>query len=202
MKIPAPNSKCSMCGRDEDRGGAILCTKPIDKLTHRPGRLWHWCCESCRTIAPGILPERGVAYRWDEFATKLITLREPWAWLICTGYKACENRSQRFGHEGRVLIHAAGVMDLNTDYAPAVDLARKFGVLLPEADFFKDRLGTVVGCAYFERMARGLASGWYMGAWAWPIRWAWPVTSRKIKGQLSMWTARTDFGITPLPSAS
>jgi hypothetical protein len=38
---------------------------------------------------------------------KALTIHQPYAWAIMTGLKRVENRSRRFRHQGRLLIHAA-----------------------------------------------------------------------------------------------
>jgi hypothetical protein len=38
---------------------------------------------------------------------KAITIKQPWAWLICSGVKDIENRSWPTKYRGRVLIHAS-----------------------------------------------------------------------------------------------
>lgn len=37
---------------------------------------------------------------------KVLSIRQPWAWLICAGYKDVENRDWRTNYRGRILIHA------------------------------------------------------------------------------------------------
>jgi len=46
---------------------------------------------------------------------KALSIRQPWAWLIVSGWKNIENRDRRFAHRGPLLIHAALQMPL-ADY--------------------------------------------------------------------------------------
>ena len=38
---------------------------------------------------------------------KIISVRQPWAWLIVAGHKDIENRTWRTSYRGRLLIHAS-----------------------------------------------------------------------------------------------
>lgn len=38
---------------------------------------------------------------------KVITIKQPWAWLICSGVKDIENRTRKTSYRGRILIHAS-----------------------------------------------------------------------------------------------
>jgi hypothetical protein len=42
---------------------------------------------------------------------KALSIRQPWAWLIVTGYKDIENRSWRTNYRGPLLIHAGRAID-------------------------------------------------------------------------------------------
>ena len=42
---------------------------------------------------------------------KIISVRQPWAWLIVQGYKDVENRTWATGYRGHLLIHAGKKID-------------------------------------------------------------------------------------------
>lgn len=42
---------------------------------------------------------------------KVISIRQPWAWLIVNGFKDVENRSKRPSHRGHIFIHASKELD-------------------------------------------------------------------------------------------
>ena len=45
---------------------------------------------------------------------KAISIKQPWAWLIISGYKTVENRKWYTAHRGDILIHASkSKLDLN-----------------------------------------------------------------------------------------
>lgn len=39
--------------------------------------------------------------------THAISIRQPWAWAICSGFKTVENRTRKTSYRGRVAIHAS-----------------------------------------------------------------------------------------------
>ena len=42
---------------------------------------------------------------------KVLSVRQPWAWLICAGFKDVENRSWKTSYQGRLYIHAGKSFD-------------------------------------------------------------------------------------------
>lgn len=44
---------------------------------------------------------------------KCLSIRQPWAWLICAGLKDIENRTWRTSFRGRIYVHAGQTMDVN-----------------------------------------------------------------------------------------
>lgn len=42
---------------------------------------------------------------------KALSIKQPWAWLICAGYKDVENRSWRTDFRGRIYVHAGKKAD-------------------------------------------------------------------------------------------
>lgn len=42
---------------------------------------------------------------------KALSIKQPWAWLICSGYKDVENRSRPTDFRGRIYVHAGAKVD-------------------------------------------------------------------------------------------
>lgn len=61
---------------------------------------------------------------------KVLSLRQPWAWLVVQGLKPIENRRWNTGHRGPLLIHASKTMR-HADYLDAVAFAKR---AMPEVD--------------------------------------------------------------------
>jgi hypothetical protein len=47
---------------------------------------------------------------------KTLTIKNPWAELICSGKKDIENRTWKTSHRGKILVHAAKQPALGTGY--------------------------------------------------------------------------------------
>lgn len=83
---------------------------------------------------------------------KALSIKQPWAWLICAGYKDIENRTWRTNFRGRIYVHAGKKVDMDGQiyllhpekrfYAPKKKLAQKFGLIWQYKG--KD-LGAIIG---------------------------------------------------------
>ncbi|MGM9881548.1 MAG: ASCH domain-containing protein [Bacilli bacterium] len=65
---------------------------------------------------------------------KVLTIKEPWATLIISGYKMYEFRSWKTNYRGKILIHAG--MSLEEEYVPRFkeyDLKYSSGAIIGEA---------------------------------------------------------------------
>src|SRR5690606_36026391 len=60
----------------------------------------------------------------------VLSIRQPWAWLICNGGKDIENRNWRTLYRGHVFIHAGKGMTRD-EYEIAHSSAEQNGVTLP-----------------------------------------------------------------------
>ncbi len=62
---------------------------------------------------------------------RALSIRQPWAWLIVSGYKDIENRTWATRFRGRVYVHA-GKLTLPLEAFPAQrDYLRRAGIVLP-----------------------------------------------------------------------
>ena len=43
---------------------------------------------------------------------KALSIRQPWAWLICRSFKDIENRKWSTNYRGRIYVHASMTMDI------------------------------------------------------------------------------------------
>jgi hypothetical protein len=78
----------------------------------------------------------------DQLMT--LSVRQPWAWLICRGGKNVENRTWKTAHTGLMLIHASKIVD-----SFACDVLKRRGVRLPDNFEIGGIVGRVrlMGCA-------------------------------------------------------
>ena len=62
---------------------------------------------------------------------KVLSVRQPWAWLIVQGYKDIENRKWYTNHRGPLLIHASKAMEEN-DFPVQRQWIKESGIVIPE----------------------------------------------------------------------
>jgi hypothetical protein len=107
---------------------------------------------------------------------KVLSIRQPWAWLIVNGYKDIENRTWYTSYRGRFLVHASRNMTRNEwdsanlfvrEFAP--DVADKmpnpqmFGSGLSGGMLDGSGLGGIVGEATILNCVQGFPSEWFCG---------------------------------------
>lgn len=88
---------------------------------------------------------------------RILSIRQPWAWLIIAGYKDIENRSWSTPYRGPVLIHASLKRDPDGDH-----FARQRGVRVPALHF-----GGVIGLARLVDVVECHKSPWFFGPYGW-----------------------------------
>lgn len=133
-----------------------------------------------------------------------LSIKQPWAWLICHGFKDVENRSWATRYRGTLLIHAGATFDdgFDWEYWSAV-LARNHDAVLPAREEAYARGGIVgraelIGC--FKRGERtGVTrpgfiedSAWYFGPVGWLLRGAVARDLRPCRGRLGLF--RPEYG--------
>lgn len=139
---------------------------------------------------------------------RVLSIRQPWAWLIVSGYKDIENRTWYTPYRGEIAVHASGSFDygffeLEEDPKDPLykycDIVRgHFGILpgtkriTKNKQEFKAILGTVklTDCIQADENSPDVPSDWcfYCG-YAWklekPVMWEKPITG--INGKLNLW---------------
>lgn len=119
---------------------------------------------------------------------KVLSIMQPWAWLIVHGYKDVENRTWATNHRGPLLIHASRTVDADAyDYlaqlVPQIELPSKNSI---------DR-GAIIGGVHLVNCTREITSpvwhqsgmvGWYFSRNV--LCFSEPF---QCKGALGLWTA-------------
>ena len=73
-------------------------------------------------------------------AMKVLSVRQPWAWLIVNGHKDIENREWETNLRGRVWIHTGVHQVTKAEYAEFMEKCRMQRIRnYPEPDGFQDR---------------------------------------------------------------
>ena len=122
---------------------------------------------------------------------KIISVRQPWAWLIVAGHKDIENRTWRTSYRGRLLIHASLATEPE-DFPMQRQWIESAGIVIPE-DLPR---GAIVGLATLSHVdcgdgyqGDGLAcsSPWFEGPYGFhmadAVEFAEPIPCR---GQLGI----------------
>ncbi len=118
--------------------------------------------------------------RWTRTLLQLpvLSIRQPYAWLVVHGIKNIENRSWRTNHRGPLLIHAsANLVDLTTETIE--DCQSIGGIRMPE----EYDTGGVIGIVDVVDCVRRHASPWKHGpSWGWVLSNPRLLKFRECKG--------------------
>lgn len=119
-----------------------------------------------------------------QTATKVLSVRQPWAWLIVNGHKPVENREWWSLYRGRLLIHASQGMT-RAEYEDCAELLDKIaGPTLRLPDFKQLERGGIVGAVDMDDCVLEHSSPWFFGRYGFVL--SNPVAVRLIpcKGAL------------------
>lgn len=114
----------------------------------------------------------------------VLSVRQPWAWLIVHGYKDIENRNWPARFRGRFWVHAAQGMT-RAEYWDALKFSVSCGV--PQVQFPRmDELqrGAIVGSADLVDCVEHHQSRWFVGRFGFILRCGQTCEPRPLKGQL------------------
>ena len=124
---------------------------------------------------------------------KVLSVRQPWAWLIVSGYKNIENRSWKTDYRGELFIHASQGFDwtalewLEQFWEYQVLVCRHFGIRGPHIAMRKEEFGAIVGYADLTDCVRNANSIWAMpGCWHWELHRALQLAPIPLKGRLGI----------------
>ena len=136
---------------------------------------------------------------------KVLSVRQPYANLICKGIKDVENRSRRTNYRGLLLIHASASMHAVVPFlrksprytytansVPSLILAEA-GLIETQPDL---NFGAIVGCCTLTDCIQNHPSAWAeKGMWHWvcenQIWFKKPIVN--VKGQLGIWEWEGDI---------
>ena len=124
---------------------------------------------------------------WDRhpFDYPVLSVRQPWAWLIVHGWKNIENRTWRVAWRGRFLVHASKGMTVG-DYQACKLFVAGFAPTL--ADLIPGRLnlerGGIVGAARILDCVERHESEWFTGPVGFVLGDASPMPLRPVVGRL------------------
>jgi ASCH domain len=110
-----------------------------------------------------------------------LAVRQPWAWLIVSGFKDIENRSRRTHHRGPLLIHASLSRDSFTENVQLVK--KKHGISVP----LEIERGGIVGVVEVIDCVESHKSKWFLsGNFGWVLANPRRLKFRPCKGALNL----------------
>ena len=118
---------------------------------------------------------------------KALSVRQPWAWLICAGHKDVENRVWRTDYREPLLIHASRTYDKMGELWVRKTFPH---ISIPSLD-----LGCIIGRVNLTSCVKSFSSPWAEeGLWHWvltdPVLFKHPIPCR---GHLGLWTPPDDI---------
>lgn len=116
---------------------------------------------------------------------KCISIQQPWAGLILTGYKDIENRSWSTAHRGRLAIHAGSKM-YEDSFTSATAIMKRIGKRIDPRGMSEFTRSSIVGYVDLVDVVTESASPWFVGEFGWVL--ANPVAIEPIpyKGKLGL----------------
>jgi hypothetical protein len=113
---------------------------------------------------------------------KVLSIRQPWAWLIVHGHKDIENRTWDTTYRGPLLIHASKTLDQD-----GITWTRKHfpEIALPESF----DAGGIVGVAYMAGTVQESSSPWFIGPYGLLMQRAKPLPFLRMHGRLGIFNA-------------
>ena len=130
----------------------------------------------------------------------VLSIRQPWAWLILNAGKDIENRTWQTKFTGKILVHAGQTMT-RADYEAAVifcsglelsAFSEKF-VSLPDYDELKRECGGIVGSVEITGCVSRSNSPWFCGPYGFTLKNPVPAQFVKMKGKLGFFQAEVDL---------
>lgn len=119
--------------------------------------------------------------------TPVLSIRQPWAWLIIHGGKDIENRSWPTKIRGRVLIHAAKGMS-HTEYDLALDTAHRINPALQIPGYREIQRGGIIGEVILTDCVRTSTSPWFFGHCGFVLTEPQPIEFYPCRGALGFFT--------------
>lgn len=117
--------------------------------------------------------------------SKVLSIKQPWAWLIVNGYKNIENRTWNTNYRGTLYIHAGK----NIDKIGYEKISENFkDIELPKYESLE--LGGIIGiCELIDVIPPNshYESRWYEGNYGFVLKNAKTITFIPSKGKLGLY---------------
>lgn len=114
-----------------------------------------------------------------------LSIRQPWAWLICHAGKDVENRDWPTRYRGHVLVHASKTMTRDDYSACCIFISSMRGKWrLPDYDVLRHECGGIVGETHIIDCVTHSGSPWFCGQYGFLLHGSLPLPFHPCKGAL------------------
>lgn len=129
-----------------------------------------------------ILDDAGPAEGPDN--RMVLTIHQPWAFLIVNGIKDIENRSRKFSFTGKLWIHAGQKIDIDM-----IPVLQQMGIPVPDAPYLQT--SGIVGVTYVKGCHLHHDSKWFNGPWGLVLdpKQSRPICFEPMRGFQGLWLA-------------
>lgn len=197
----------SLGNKNYANGGPITLAHPAEgvatlrqELRRRPLILLCACPDAAmchRSRVTALLPDVPVTHLDPPVViapnhTPILSVRQPWAWLIVHGPKDIENRSWRRSYRGPIGIHASVTM-YPRDYHDAAAYALARGVTVPDPGDLT--FGAIVGLATVTDWVDDSPSPWFDGLYGLVLADRRPITPIPARGMQGLWPYALPEGV-------
>jgi len=114
---------------------------------------------------------------------KVISIKQPWAWLVCGGYKRIENRTWRTKYRGPALIHTGKKYDIGSAMWLKKNMPSEY-CRLPL--HFSMETGGIVGCCDIVDVVTESDDPWFFGPYGFVLENASRVKFIPTPGRLGI----------------
>lgn len=121
---------------------------------------------------------------------KVLTIKQPWAWLIAEGIKKVENRTWKTNYRGILAIHAGkSNSDLSSDLIQRIDsILIGTGIALPSTNVLKSEQGCIIAIANLIAITTNQNDKWAIpGQFHWKLESAKRISPMPAQGKLGLW---------------
>ena len=129
---------------------------------------------------------------------KTLSVRQPWAWLICVGWKDVENRTWKTNFRGKILIHSPAKFDNRSFMCFTVEQMEVFAEKYEKAGSSIENdwpYSCIIGSVEIVDCVQG-----YKSIWSEADQWHWILKNPElfkepilnVKGKLSLWEYSPD----------
>lgn len=124
---------------------------------------------------------------------RVLSIRQPWAWLIVNRHKDVENRTWSTPFRGRFLVHAGKVMtqreyDECFNFVAGIYHRLSTDFLPPEFAELKQQCGGIVGESEVINCVRHDDSPWFVGEFGFKLGESKPLPFKACKGALGFFS--------------